>query len=192
MPVDKCCLVLNPAPSNKRLRQDIGMGIVANGAVGQISVSKTGRSKVKIPTGLSEYSIGELHQPMQSKHTTRQQKASVDITSVETPKRKIGSLKRSGPVLKEEPGESACANNTQQSRPQHEQIQDVAPLDVSYCSTPASIKIKHILMSRLIEATPWARIQVVSIYFTILASVISNIYVLTTLMLYRLICHEEV
>jgi hypothetical protein len=46
--------------------------------------------------------------------------------------------------------------------PQHQQIREVAPLDISYRYTPASIKLKESLVSRLSLACPTGRIQVVS------------------------------
>ena len=46
--------------------------------------------------------------------------------------------------------------------PQHETIERVEPLDISYRSTPACIELRAALMSRLRFVAPTGRIQVVS------------------------------
>jgi hypothetical protein len=46
--------------------------------------------------------------------------------------------------------------------PQHQQFEEVAPLDISYRYTPASIKLKDTLVSRLSMAFPTGMLQVVS------------------------------
>jgi hypothetical protein len=84
-----------------------------------------------------------------------------------TPKRKLGALHRSGPILEEEHsseqnGTGTSSSETKPTLPQHKLIQETEPLDISYSCTPASLQLKGLLISRLIEVTPLGRIQVVS------------------------------
>jgi Ran GTPase-activating protein (RanGAP) involved in mRNA processing and transport len=89
-----------------------------------------------------------------------------DNVSERPQKRKMGSLLRSGPVLEEEQQSSEHAvsgpsSASNPSLPQHERIQEVEPLDISYCCTPATLQLKGVLVSRLSDVTPSGRIQVV-------------------------------
>ena len=69
--------------------------------------------------------------------------------------------KRVGKALE---GDQQCSESDIQSLrlPQHERIQRVEPLDINYRSTPASLKLREVLISRLKLILPTGRIQVVS------------------------------
>lgn len=77
-------------------------------------------------------------------------------------KRGLRSLQRSGPTLQEEQSSSNCTSGpASESVPQHEQLEEVEPLDISYICTPATLKVKSLLLSRLTDALPSGLLQVV-------------------------------
>ena len=63
---------------------------------------------------------------------------------------------------KESDQQSSATADVKLSLPQHEQQQGVNPPDISYRSTPASLKLREALFSRLQLIAPTGRIQVVS------------------------------
>ncbi len=63
---------------------------------------------------------------------------------------------------KESDQQSSSSTDVKPSLPQHEQPQPVNPPDISYRSTPASLKLREALFSRLQLVAPTGRIQVVS------------------------------
>jgi hypothetical protein len=82
-------------------------------------------------------------------------------------KRPSASLTRAGPSMQEEQQSSSnCTSGpgseSYKSLPQHERIQEVEPLDISYQYTEGSLKMKEFLISRLTDAAPSGRLQVVS------------------------------
>ena len=149
----------------------------------------------------------KMNGPLESKYTTttttRQQATPPDTNNIptRTSKRKIGALNRSGPVLEkddesEQQGPATTSDEAKKpSLPQHEQIQEeVMPLDVSYCCTPASVKLKNILVSRLMEAASWGRIQVVRFFWGVSRIFPSFLLIIPFLYFFfgRLIFHGEV
>ena len=58
--------------------------------------------------------------------------------------------------------QSSASTDVKPSLPQHERIHEVNPPDISYRSTPASLKLRESLLSRLQLIAPTGRIQVVS------------------------------
>ncbi len=81
----------------------------------------------------------------------------------------VSPLNGAGPSVDDSGGQQEL-NETNQSLPtlpQHERIQEVEPLDISYRCTPASLKLKDMLLSRLSMATLTRRIQVVSYAFNV-------------------------
>ena len=84
---------------------------------------------------------------------------------------KQSEMKRAGPVM-EDDRQSSASIIPSPSLPQHERIQHVEPLDINYRSTPACLKLREILTSRLRLIAPSGRIQVVSRFgFVIVCSV---------------------
>jgi hypothetical protein len=78
-------------------------------------------------------------------------------------KRKIETIEVSGKEEEEgKEGSSGRSSEGAPSLPQHEQIRPVEPMDINYCATPASIRLKDLLISRLDAAVHTGRIQVVS------------------------------
>jgi len=70
--------------------------------------------------------------------------------------------KRAGTVTEDD---QQCSASEIQSLtlPQHERIQHVEPLDINYRSTPASLKLREMLISRLDLIAPTGRIQVIDL-----------------------------
>jgi hypothetical protein len=76
-------------------------------------------------------------------------------------KRGLGSLMRSGPTLQDE--QSSSSPVASESMPQHEQLEEVEPMDISYVCTPGALKIKSMLLTRLSDASPGGLLQVVRV-----------------------------
>ncbi len=71
------------------------------------------------------------------------------------------SLTRAGPRIDDDQQSSASAV-MKLSLPQHERIQHVEALDINYRSTPACLRLRESLLSRLQLVAPTGQIQVVS------------------------------
>ena len=82
---------------------------------------------------------------------------------------KEAGMKRTGPVMEDEQQSSASSLRSP-TLPQHERIQHVEPLDINYRSTPACLKLREMLISRLSLIAPTGRIQVVSAFNAAIAS----------------------
>jgi hypothetical protein len=150
------------------------MGITSRGAAGDLG---TLRAQDRTPQNLSvpvkqtssqrPTVTDESENDIEMKtNSNMQHERNGNSADNKTPKRKLGALKRSGPLLEEEQSsEQETAGPSSQTNPtlaQHERIQQVEALDISYRCTPASLKLKGVLVSRLSEAAPSGRIQVVS------------------------------
>lgn len=81
----------------------------------------------------------------------------------ESQKRKLDTIQGSQQAQGEEEESSAASPSTKPSLPQHEQMEPLEPLDISYSSTPASRRLKDVLMARLDGFVLTGRIQVVSL-----------------------------
>lgn len=77
-------------------------------------------------------------------------------------KRKVETIEGPGEEEEGKQGASGRSSEDSPSCPQHEQIRPVDPMDISYCATPASLRLKDVLLSRLDAAVHTGRIQVVS------------------------------
>ena len=71
---------------------------------------------------------------------------------------------RRGSVM-EDDQQSSVSVSRGPTLPQHERIQKVEPLDINYRSTPAYLRLRESLLSRLRLVAPTGRIQVVSSCF---------------------------
>jgi hypothetical protein len=76
-------------------------------------------------------------------------------------KRGLGTLMRSGPTLQDEQSSSSLVAS--ESMPQHEQLEEVEPMDISYVCTTGTLKIKSMLLTRLSDASPGGLLQVVRV-----------------------------
>lgn len=177
MPVRDSCLVLHPAARNERILIDSGMAMNSTDPVSEAEtvdrstesspISAAGKP-LKTPmhvTDDSERSEGGRRNESLASSESMEQDIRIEASSdSRESKRKLGGLNRSGPVLEEEDKGDAgpSSSETKVTLPQHERIQEVEPLDISYVCTPASLKLKGLLVSRLMEAGPSGRIQVVS------------------------------
>ena len=97
-----------------------------------------------------------------TKPPPKETKGGIETTeddNVRPAKRGFGALQRSGPTLQEE--QSSSADPTSESVPQHERLGEVEPLDISYVCTPATLKVKSLLLSRLSDSLPTGLLQVV-------------------------------
>lgn len=74
---------------------------------------------------------------------------------------KESEMKGTEPVA-EDDQQSSLSLDPSPTLPQHERIQHVEPLDINYRSTPACLKLREALTSRLRFVAPTGRIQVVS------------------------------
>lgn len=171
------CLILTPATRSQGMRIDSGMGINSTDPVSETEIpnrssesspmsaaGKPSKTPVHV-TDDSERSHRRKRNEYIAASETMQQDTPVEATKdSRPPKRKLGGLHRSGPVLEDEQNGDAgpSSSETKVTLPQHERIQEVEPLDISYVCTPASLKLKGVLVSRLIGATTSGRIQVVS------------------------------
>lgn len=149
------------------MRRDSGMRITSPDTVSEIRTlrapDRTLQNAQRHVTDESETSECEAKVKSPDSNTkTRQATQNDKDASERAHKRKLGTLQRSGPVLEDDQQSSENASLTTCSKPQHERIQEVEPLDISYCCTPGSLKLKAVLISRLSEVSSTGRIQVVS------------------------------
>jgi Ran GTPase-activating protein (RanGAP) involved in mRNA processing and transport len=139
--------------------------------------------KRRRPTGFFNNNSNDLSQQQQ------QQQSSSSLPSIdgenhalqnETSNTEVNSEHRTGPTEQDETKATGAAGDVydtsrndkedQQEQPpaspqlaQHQQqVKDVTPLDITYRSTPASLRLKDSLVMRLAMAFPSGRIQVVS------------------------------
>lgn len=179
--MSESCLVIHPATANEGMRPDSGMGITSRDTVGKVDTLRTpNRSSHNSSVTMKPSSPRQVTDESETSECKKKKNpvdadtnmrrpvgASVKDNVSERPqKRKMGSLLRSGPVLEEEQQSSEHAvsgpsSASNPSLPQHERIQEVEPLDISYCCTPATLQLKGVLVSRLSDVTPSGRIQVV-------------------------------
>jgi hypothetical protein len=172
------CIIIHRASRDEGMRRDTGMGITRD-SVDDVDSFRSDRSSQISPVSLkspgsprqvtdgsemSEYggrkAIENIKKPQQD-----QPEKEDDI--VLSSNRPSGSLTRAGPSMQE--GQQSSSNCTSgpgsesyKSLPQHERIQEVEALDISYQSTEGSLKMKAFLLSRLTDAAPSGRLQVVS------------------------------
>ena len=167
------CLVIHPASRNEGTRQDSGMGITSTSRNEIDSFRNSERS-----SQTSSASMKRSEPPRQltdesdvSNPDNKCIARSMEVSQTdnekpkETSKRKACTLKSAGPGLEEAASSDQSFTLGNVSVPQHEQLQavnPVEPLDIYYCSTPASVKLRSILVSRLTEVAMSGRIQVVS------------------------------
>lgn len=180
-------LLISPASTNKGMGPEEGMRISSRDAAASVGklVSKevpsqkkssrlssfdatqTSKHKNAFRTvidkdKLNDESSKKEREPTKSGNCDAMQERDVVFSNGKS-KKKTGSLVRSGPILEiEDQDSSGPSSEVKYSLPQHERIQAVEPLDISYLATPASIRLKELLMSRLEVAAPKGRIQVVS------------------------------
>jgi hypothetical protein len=152
------------------------MGLSSRGAVGEVDTlrppdrgSHTSAVQRKAPVS-PRHQVTDESETSEYKAKNKPEKSDMQMDEATTDqngsakpsKRKVGSLQRSGPVLEQEQAsESGPSCESNKSLPQHERIQEVEPLDISYSCTPASLKLKGVLVSRLSEVASSGRIQVV-------------------------------
>lgn len=88
---------------------------------------------------------------------------------------KESTMKRTGPIMEDDQQSSMSTTRTP-TLPQHEQIQRVEPPDINYQSTPACMKLRDALISRLRLIAPTGRIQVVSTFVSVTATLLWRNY----------------
>lgn len=181
-PMSESCLVISPPARNEGMQRESGMGINSRGAVSDIGTvldpdasprrkqslnnSSTSVKQVKgTKMAISSDDQGRSMKGSQELPSNNQEKgigeSSVPIQNTERAERHEDEGKQ---------GPSGTSSDSNPSLPQHKQIQSVEPLDISYCATPATLRLKDVLMSRLDAAVLTGRIQVVSRFATCLES----------------------
>lgn len=118
------------------------------------SCSLQGNANVRLPRHQLE------HQHVQGGKGSRQQVH--ETGSNMNGFRKESLMKRTGPVM-EDGQQSSVSTIRSPTLPQHERIQHVEPLDINYRSTPACLKLREVLVSRLRLIAPSGRIQVIDL-----------------------------
>ena len=175
-----CCIILHRASRDEGMIRNADMGITRDSADEVDSFRSADRSSQTSPVSLkspasprqvtdgsemSEYggrkAIENIKKPQQD-----QQEKEDDDDALPS-KKPHCSLTRTGPSMQEEQQSSSnCTSGpgseSYKSLPQHERIQEVEPLDISYQYTEGSLKMKAFLLSRLTDAAPSGRLQVVS------------------------------
>jgi len=169
------------------MQPDSGMGINSRSAVGEVGAvmdpemalrrnqsacatsNNTGNTAVKLtraPRAVTERETSdtEMKGPLGSP-STDQESGTTDESR--TQKRKPGTLVPGQHKKEGKQGSSGTIYDSRPSLPQHEQIQPVQPLDISYCATPQTLSLREVLMARLDASTLTGRIQVVSSTLTL-------------------------
>lgn len=77
-------------------------------------------------------------------------------------------------LVMENDHQSSVSSIRSPTLPQHERIQHVEPLDINYRSTPACLKLREVLISRLRLIEPTGRIQVVSSFKSFIGCCFAN------------------
>eukprot|EP00980_Cylindrotheca_fusiformis_P005770 scaffold1203_cov117-Cylindrotheca_fusiformis.AAC.9 len=179
MPMADICLVVHPSSRNEGMRIDSGLAMNSTDPVSEADtigrssesspISETGRP-LKVPVHVTDdgerSENGRRKEPFPSNGSMQKQDLSVkEKRNFRSSKRKLSGLHRSGPVLEEEDKGDAGPHSSKSSTvlPQHQRIQEVEPENISYVCTPASLKLKEVLVSRLVEAGKSGRIQVVDL-----------------------------
>ena len=162
------------------MRRDVGMGITSRDTVERdelASFRSPDRSSQDSPVSMK--SPGSPRQVTDGSDTSDYTKKSTcdgnGAKSWQAPssendppeKRAFSSMTRAGPSLQEEQSSSNCtsgpASEANKSVPQHEKLEEVEPLDISYFCTPGSLKVKAVLLARLADACTSGRLQVVCV-----------------------------
>lgn len=188
--MSESCLVISPPARNEGMQQEPRMGITSRSAVGEVgavldpeialrrnqnpcarsnNTENTGIKASKAPRAVtesateSETSDTEMKGAHDSPLTDRE--CGTTDRSRNHQKRKIDSMGEPGENEEEgKQGSSGTSFDDNPSLPQHERIHPVEPLDISYCATPQTIRLKEVLLGRLDASTLTGRIQVVSLF----------------------------
>lgn len=171
--MSESCLIIHPATRNEGMRRGSGMGLNSREALRPPEMrSQNSPVESKGPVSprihvsdASETSECKVNNKQNDTDMQTDEATTDQSNSAKPSKRSLGSLQRSGPVLEQDRESgvetSGPSSESNKSLPQHERIQAVEPLDISYCCTPASLKLKGMLITRLSEVVNSGRIQVV-------------------------------
>ena len=160
-------LVLSPT-SRKAMPGDSDMGINSRGAVRDVeTLLASERSRRRHQSACTNNSNNSAVMQQTTPRAVTESDASDTDTKLaqgsgeggKLQKRKIEKIEGQG---EEDQGPSGVNSVAGQSLPQHEQILPVDPMDISYCATPASLRLRAVLLSRLDAAVHTGKIQVVS------------------------------
>ncbi len=177
-PMSESCLVISPPARNEVMQRESGMGINSRGAVTDVGAVLDPDTPLRRKQSMNNASISVNKQMKAPRAVTETDARGSEVKGFqELPssnrdngigesrfqKRKVETMEgveHDGGEGKQ--GSSGANSENNSSLPQHKQIQSVEPLDISYCATPATLRLKDILMSRLDAAVLSGRIQVVS------------------------------
>lgn len=177
--MSESCLVLSPPARNEGMQRESGMGINSRGAVSDVGAvldpdtslrrkqsvnnSSTSVKQMKAPRVMTENDSRDS-QMKGSQERPQSYRENVTSESI-VHKRKLETLGLGKSDEEEEEGKQGSSGSSAErhpSLPQHKQIQAVEPMDISYCATPATLRLKDVLMTRLDAVILTGRIQVVS------------------------------
>jgi hypothetical protein len=142
-------IVTHPASTDDRMRRDVAINITTRVTMDEIESLPTSKDRsmksFPLPGLVTDGSEAEINQ------------SDDNILPVKR------GLKRAGPCLHEEQSSSICSTTgaTSETMPQHEQLEDMQPLDISYQFTEMSLKVKKVLLTRLTDAVPTGVLQLV-------------------------------
>jgi hypothetical protein len=181
--MSESCLVLSPPP-RKAMPRDSEMGINSRGSVNDVETFlEPERSRRRNKSAISNSARSEAVKQSQSQTPLAVTESDASDTEMKgaqkstlagggsragenrLQKRKIETIEGSEKAEEEgKDGSSGRSSEGTPSLPQHEQIEQirpVEPMDISYSATPASLRLKGSLLSRLDAAIHTGRIQVV-------------------------------
>jgi hypothetical protein len=126
-------------------------------------MSECGGQKSKT-SSIEDSSINPKQQQLQQDQEGKQDDQNDDNALIPSGNR---PLTRTGPSMPQDEEQQSSSSGpgwseSYKTLPQHERIQEVEPLDISYQYTEGSLKMKSFLLSRLTGAAPTGRLQVVS------------------------------
>lgn len=175
--MSESCLIIHPAAGNEGMRRGSGMGLNSRGAVSEVnsvrppemrsqssSVERQGPVSPRIHVSdASETSECKVNNKRNDIDMQTNEATTAQSNTTKPSKRSLGSLQRSGLEQEQDSGieTSGPSSDNNRSLPQHARVKSVEPLDISYCCTPASLKLKGMLITRLSEVVSSGRIQVV-------------------------------
>lgn len=173
--MSESCLVISPPARNEGMQRESGMGINSRGAVSDIGTVLDPDTSLRRKRSVNNSSTGVKQgkgtkMAIANDDQGHSMKGPQEWTS-NSREKGIGesSVPMQNPQSSEKDedegtqGRSGTSSDNNPSLPQHKQIQSVEPLDISYCATPATLRLKDVLVSRLDAAVLTGRIQVIDL-----------------------------
>lgn len=171
-PMAESCIILSPPAGTEAMPRNTEMGVKARASVPEMplheshhkythntadSTKEAAHARGVTESDSSDVDVNFKHNSLvvsatSNKFHGRAGKRRIDPTNIEAAeyeRGEIGTLENEGGA-------------TEATRPLHEQIYSVEPMDICYRNTPQSRRLKGVLIQRLDAALVTGRIQVVS------------------------------